>query len=461
MTIRRMWLFLLILMAVISVVINSIVLGALTDRYFKGYLSDNYESHLDQVRTFSKNVLLDDELSSGQLAMEMETHLADPITRIKLYNTDGTLVVDVRVEEHMRMGGRMMGNMRNFRYEDSDGEIDSVEIFDGGTLIGQLNITRYSSIEDSIATRMFKSSLYANSLYSIAIVLVIALLIGIFVSKKMSKDLTGTAKMAQDISLGIDTNIAETKISEIRTIQQSLQTLKTRLKLKNKSRKVLIDELVHQTRTPLTVLKTHLEGFADNIIEMTPKEIKICEEQIENITAIISNMSNMIDAQKDFDTVTFEDVEASALLKQIVGGLKAQFDKKKIDLQLSVKEKTIVKTDRYKLSQAIYNVLTNAYKYTPELGAVKISCDTDADSFSISIEDNGNGISENDMPRIFEAYYRGSAAAQTNGEGLGLYLAKESLQKINGEITVTSKVGVGSKFVITIPKNAATYAKPS
>lgn len=461
MTIRKMWLFLLILMAVISVLINSIVLSALTDRYFKGYLSDNYETHLVQVRTFSKNVLQDDALSSGQLAMEMETHLVDPITRIKLYNMDGTLVVDVSVDDHTMMGGGMMGNMRNFRYDDSDGEIDSVEIFDGDTLIGQLNITRYSSIEDSIATRMFKASLYANSLYSIAIVLVIALLIGIFVSKKMSKDLTGTAKMAQNISLGVDTDIAETKISEIRTIQQSLQTLKTRLKLKNKSRKVLIDELVHQTRTPLTVLKTHLEGFADNIIEMTPKEIKICEEQIENITAIISNMSNMIDAQKDFDTVTFEDVEASALLKQIVGGLKAQFDKKKIDLQLSVKEKTIIKTDRYKLSQAIYNVLTNAYKYTPELGAVKISCDTDADSFSISIEDNGNSISENDLPRIFEAYYRGSAAVQTNGEGLGLYLAKESLQKIGGEITVTSKAGVGSKFVITIPKNVDTYTKPS
>ncbi len=72
--------------------------------------------------------------------------------------------------------------------------------------------------------------------------------------------------------------------------------------------------------------------------------------------------------------------------------------------------------------------------------------------FDASHGENGIGISEKDISKIFEAYYRSSTMAQTSGEGLGLYLAKENLNIINGEITVTSKVNFGSKFVITIPK---------
>ncbi len=451
MTIRKLWLMVLILIAVISVSISTFVLSVLTSRYFKDYMAVNYEKHFNQIVEYSQKVLLEDNLSLKQTAMEMETHLVDPIIRIKLYDEKGNTIVDVSDDNHMMMDPSMMGMMRT-QYNDADRETDYIEISDNGVAIGQLNITRYSSIKDSIAARMFKFSLINNSLYSIAIVLVIALLIGIFVSKKMSKDLMSTARMAQDINLGVDTNIKGTNISEIRIIQQSLETLKNRLKLKNKSRKVLIDELVHQTRTPLTVLKTHLEGFADNIIDMTPEEIKVCENQIENITAIISNMSNMIDAEKDFDMINFEEFELTLLLKQIVNGLKPQFQKKKIDLKLDIDQKVMLNTDKNKLSQIIYNILTNAYKYTNEYGRVDISYESDLKSAAISIKDNGVGISENDADNIFDAYYRSDTDNDIKGEGLGLYFVKENLNKMNGSIKVFSKLNQGSEFIVTIPK---------
>jgi signal transduction histidine kinase len=434
---------------VISVSINAFVLSSLTDKYFTDYRAENYENHFNEIIEYSKSALLEENLSIKQMAIELETHLDDPITHIKLYDSMGNLLVDVSEDNHM-MGSGMMGMMRD-QYNDSDSEIDNIEIIDGGEIIGQLNITRYSSLESSIVARRFKSSLFLNSLYSIAIVLIMALLIGIFISKKMSKDLANTAKMAHDISVGEDTIAKETNIYEIRTIQQSLETLKNKLKLKSKSRKVLIDELVHQTRTPLTVLQTHLEGFSDNIIEMTPEEIKVCENQIENITAIISNMSNMIDAQKDFDVLSIEEFEITALLKQITNGLKAQFDKKHIVLRLDMNQKVVLKTDKYKLSQIIYNILTNAYKYTGENGEVKLSYTHDKENLKLFIEDNGIGIKKEDLDKIFDAYYRGQSVDIKQGEGLGLYLVKENINKINGIIDVSSKVNEGSKFTISIP----------
>lgn len=451
MTIRKLLLIVLILIAVISVSINSFVLSSLTDKYFTDYRAENYESHLNEIVEYSKNALLEENLSVKQMAIELETHLDDPIIHIKLYDSHGNLLIEVSDDYHM-MGNGMMG-MMNPRYQDLDSETYNVEITYEGAVIGQLNITRYSSLEDSIVAQRFKSSLFVNSLFSIAIVLIIALFIGIFISKKMSRDLISTAKMAHDITLGNDTVIEETNINEIRTIQQSLETLKNKLKLKSKSRKVLIDELVHQTRTPLTVLKTHLEGFSDNIIEMTPEEITVCENQIENINAIITNMSNMIDAEKDFDVLRIEEFELSTLIKKIINGLTAQFDKKKIVLKSSISEKVIINTDKYKLSQVIYNILTNAYKFTPENGFVDIRYEIGDKFVVISIEDNGIGIIKKDIEKIFDAYYRIDKTDNTNGEGLGLYLAKENLDKMHSTIKVSSKVNVGSKFIITIPKD--------
>ena len=208
--------------------------------------------------------------------------------------------------------------------------------------------------------------------------------------------------------MGNKTNIEKSKVREIRIIQQSLDTLQKKLKLKQTSRKRLLDELVHQTRTPLTILKTHLEGFEDGILSMTQEEIKTCEAQIDNITSIITNMSAMIDAEKNLDDVQVEEIEINQLLKQIIGALKVQFTKRQIDLTLMSNKKVNIKTDKYKLSQCIYNILTNAYKFTEPQGKVTVSYELTGSELAITIEDTGLGISPEDQLHLFDAYFRGS-----------------------------------------------------
>jgi len=109
------------------------------------------------------------------------------------------------------------------------------------------------------------------------------------------------------------------------------------------------------------------------------------------------------------------------------------------------------------LSQAIYNVLTNAYKFTRDNGYVKISYNMDSEDLVIRIDDNGIGIAKEELDRIFEAYYRSSTTTDFSGDGIGLYIAKENLHKIHGTIQVSSNLNVGSSFVITIPKNISNY----
>jgi signal transduction histidine kinase len=424
------------------------------NKYFVGYSKENYKNNIGEIVEYSKNALKENDLSRLQVNNQLESYLDDPISRIKLYDAMGLLIADVanKNSNMPMMKSNMMNNMMDRMRGVVSEEVDSYDIIENGITIGKLNITKNSSIENSIGTFRYNVALISNSIFSIFIVFIAAILISIFMSSKMSKDLKNTADLAVNIELGNETEINFSNVNEIKTIQRSLLSLNSKLKLKQKSRKKLLDEMVHQTRTPLTILKTHLEGFEDGIINMTPEEIKICENQIDNITLIIKNMSSMIDAEKDNDSVYIEEFELNQLLNQIIVGLKAQFDKKNIELNILNHKKLNIKTDKYKLSQSIYNILTNAYKFTETGGKVLVNYEVEHDGLIISIEDNGIGISEVDKKHLFEVYYRGSSAAKSTGDGIGLYVVKENLNKINGTVNVISEVGKGSKFIIKISK---------
>jgi len=461
MTIRKQWMFALVISVALSVIVNSVVFGLLINRYFIDYSKENYENHMSQVVTFATEALTSKDYTRQQLEMQLESHLSDPISRIRLYSDEGTLLADVGDLDYPMMGSMRGSDMMRRMSPSTSEEIDSIEITQDGAVLGMLNITRYGSVGNSIGTRLFLSSLVVNSLLSFAIVFALIFVLGYFISKRMSRDLMQTAQQAVDIDLGREEAAPESNVLEIKTIQQSLEALRTRLKLKQTSRKQLVDELVHQTRTPLTILKTHLEGFLDGVIRFTPEEVQVCDAQIDNISSIIANMSGLIDAEREIDTLSIEQIELSSLVRQIIAGLKAQFDKKGVALTAATQKKIVVRTDPYKLSQAIYNLLTNAYKFTDPGGSVHVVYRLDGGSIAISVKDTGAGIPQAEQPLIFDAYYRGGNAAQTTGDGIGLYIVKENLRKIGGSVGLQSNPGEGSTFILRIPVEYTNEDTPS
>lgn len=450
MTVKKLWLMILILISIISIGINALILAILTDKYFVDYLSQNYEKHVSQVIQYTKSSLLEKNIPYRQIAIELETHLNDPITGIKLYSNNGELLIDINANYHLKEGRMHRGMMRR-SMGDGREEIEQYKIMDKNNLIGILHIIKHSSAKKSIIAGVFKSKLVMNSMFSMIIALLISIIIGIFISKKMSRALIETADLANDIQSGVNNTTPKSFILEINRIRESLNELNTRLKVKQKNRKELVDQLMHQTRTPLTILKSHLEGIEDGIIEMNAEEIGIWQNQITNITAIITNMSGMIDANKENDEINVEEFEINHLIKQIINGIKPQFDKKNIKLEILSNQKLLMKSDQYKLSQIIYNLLTNAYKYTNSGGNVQISYQVENHNIVLTVKDTGIGIDEEELPKIFRAYYRGADVNQINGDGIGLYVVNENLNLIQGTIHVQSQKRVGSSFIVEIP----------
>ena len=449
MSIRKLWLIVLTLVATLSIAINALILTSLTDRYFKTYLSETYEEHIDQMITYVISSLKEETLSLRQMAIELESHLDDPIVKIKLYGPQGALLLQVEDRNYDRRNYGRMG-MMNFMFRVGEEEVDSFDVLDDGVLLGKLNITKQSSAESSVIAMMFKSRLFINSLISTGFAIVITLLVGAYISKRMSKDLTDTARFASNIQIGNPIENKPSSIKEINQIQSSLQDLNTRLRLKQKSRKTLIDQLIHQSKTPLTILKSHVEAIEDGVIQISKEELTIFQDQIDHLNNILSNMSTLIDAEKESEVLTFESVDIQNLLNQIILGIRSQFDKKGIELKMIGNTKVNLLTDPYKLSQVIYNLLTNAYKYT-EKGHVEISVRDDQDHMTIAISDTGIGIEPSDIKNIFNAYYRSTSVTKIPGEGIGLYVVKENLKQLGGTIDVQSTPGKGSTFTLTLP----------
>ena len=429
MTIRKLWLIILISISFISIGINVMVLTTLTNRYFIGYLAKDYEKNVNQILDYTKSALSEENISFKQMAIELGTHFRDPIIGIGLYSRTGEKLVDVNnanniQNKNMKISKKSMHKILK--------EVKEYKIEDNGEIIGVLHITTRSSTKNSMIAGVFRSKLLLNSLFSMLIAMCISIVIGIIISKKMSSDLINTAELANNIQIGVNGVTTKSSIFEITRIRESLEELNTRLKIKQKNRKELIDQLMHQTRTPLTILKSHLEGVEDGIIEMNEDEIDIWKNQIDNITVIIANMSGMIDANKENDDLVIEKFDVSQLINQIVSGISPQFLKKEILLNVLSHEKIYVETDQYKLSQIIYNILTNAYKYTENNGSVDIDYFVNNGNIYIKIKDTGVGISKDDIDKIFNAYYRSPEVLEINGDGIGLYVVNENLKLING-----------------------------
>ncbi|WP_409229055.1 sensor histidine kinase [Gudongella sp. SC589] len=450
MTIRKLLLIVMVLVVVLSVGLNATILTSLTDRYFVDYLDESYENHTEQIIEYTRAALEREDLSYSQMSRELSSHLIEPIVRIRLLDTEGRQLVDVRADIPM-MGGHMMNSRMYERFTSNSAKEFMYQVTSNGELVGNLEITRFGSTENTSGALLFKSALIRNSVFSALIALLIAIVVGFLISGRMAGELKKTASQATAIQEGNPSPVEKSFIQEITSIRETLDDLNVRLKLRQKSRKELTDQLIHQTRTPLTILKTHLEAIEDGMVEVDQEEINILEDQIQNITAIISNMSELIDAESTKGEIKFEEVELNQLIRKIMAGLKPQYSRKGVQLNLLTNDKRTISTDRYMLSQAIYNIMTNAYKYTEEGGRVEISYGMQDGRLGIEIMDTGVGIPEKDRDKIFNAYYSGEGDSGKSGEGIGLYVAAENLRQLGGRISVQSEKGKGSRFIIELP----------
>ncbi len=454
MSIRRVWFLTLGAIAVISVFLSVAIWSFLTDQSFNQYLEERHQTHVDQILTYTQSALSRSDISYRQMRMEYEAHLGEPIIGIKLYQTSGKLLLEVGSEsiQMPRKHGMMAGR------DSFVTETQVYEIVDKGVTIAKLHITQTSSTTQTVVAQLFKKKLWRNGLIAVLFALVVAMGVAQRVSRRMSQNLIQTAEMAEMIESGeSEIKVVYTGVKEIEFIREKLTGLKQRLDLKQRMRKEIVDQMIHETRTPLTILKTQLEAMDDGVVKADSLAYGLCLFQVQRLQKTIEAINDMIVEEVPLTPVTLESIYLPDLIGNVLASLKLQFKSSGIELKVTdlgeVEGGTqFFVSDRFKLEKVLFNLLVNAIKYTSSGGCVGVLIRETPQQLEIEVSDTGIGIAKEEIDLIFEPYYRSPNVSEIEGEGLGLYDVKNTLKQLGGSVKVVSALDRGSTFSVILPK---------
>ena len=225
-------------------------------------------------------------------------------------------------------------------------------------------------------------------------------------------------------------------------------------KLEN-MRSQFVANISHELKTPLTSIK----GFAETLRyvdddETRNKFLSIIDEESDRLARLLEDILCLYEIEQKRSTV-LEEFNVDEEIEKVYMLLNDQAKKKGVEIFLDTNSNCVLMGDKDKFKQMLLNLVSNSVKYTEKGGNVRVESYNRDMNLILVIEDNGIGISAEDLPRIFERFYRVDKARsrESGGTGLGLAIVKHIVRLFDGEINVTSELGVGTKIVITIPIN--------
>lgn len=330
----------------------------------------------------------------------------------------------------------------------------TMDIRIGSEPVGTLTIVYYSPYflteNDSSFLNGFNTILIVIGLSS----LLLSILVGFLLARRLSDPLLKTVETTRQIAAGnYKARIREkTDTKEVLELMASVNLLAVSLENQESLRKQLTADVAHELRTPLTTLQTHIEAMIEGVWEPTSERLQSCQDEIVRINRMVVDLENLSKIEKGNLDLQLTAVHLKESVQNAVSGYRAELEKK--SLQVSIEgDCAEIKADAGRIDQVVANLLSNALKYTPDGGAITFTLSNIENAVRLCVRDTGIGIAENDLPFIFERFYRAdkSRSKMTGGSGIGLAIVKSIVLAHGGTVSVSSRLGEGSEFVIEFP----------
>jgi len=235
-------------------------------------------------------------------------------------------------------------------------------------------------------------------------------------------------------------------------------------KLAEKAREEFVAHIAHELLTPLTNIKSYSEMLMDGEVddsEMQKEFFNTINDETNRLTSLIRNLLNLSKMEMGNLTLNRGLVRTDWFVEDCIGAIEASARDKNITISTRLPDNyPSLLADKELLKVALINILGNALKYTPENGSITFSLSEEDNAVIFEVTDTGYGISEQDLPHIFDKFYRSTNAQITAqvGSGLGLAITSEIVQLHDGEIEVQSTLGQGTHFTIRLPKEEFSIA---
>lgn len=289
------------------------------------------------------------------------------------------------------------------------------------------------------------------------LVILIAGLISLMFARRMTSPIQHMTMAAKQISAGkLDERIPVETRDEIGELAASFNQMAESLEKNRQMNQQLLAGIAHELKTPLTIIQGNLEAILDGVQDATPEKIAALHTETALLNRLVNDLRDLTLAEAGQLRLSVEPVKLRPLIANIVEMLQPMLHDKYVNLTVKLPASLpAVNADPDRVTQVFYNLLSNAIRHTPEHGQIDISASASKDKkfAEITVKDNGDGIPPEDLPLIFNHFYRvdEARARTTGGTGVGLAITKLLVEAHGGTITVTSTPGEGSTFAFTLP----------
>ena len=313
----------------------------------------------------------------------------------------------------------------------------------------------FTSLEDiGTTTSLIKSQLIYLTLLTILLSIVIAM----FLSRRIAKPISDMTKKATKLADGnYNLVFKNTGINELDELANSLNYLEQEVSKTDTYRRDLMANVSHDLKTPLTMIKAYAEMIKDITIddkEKTIKNLDVIIEETERLNILVNDILELSKLQNNQDNLDIEEFDIVLLIKDILRRYEIIKETENYNLILESPESIIVKADKKRISQVIYNLINNAVNYTGDDLKVIVRLTEESKDCLVEIIDTGKGIDEEDLQNIWTRYYKQEKNHKRNviGTGLGLSIVKNILEQHHFDYGVKSIKNHGTTFYFKIKK---------
>lgn len=364
--------------------------------------------------------------------------------------SESMLITDYFDEEDIYSSGSFTGNLNGYFSTDTLSVLSPVYL--NNTYAGLFVMHTSLSFLNEITNRIL-SSTYMPFL----IIVVLSLIVLMFISNSTMKPIREIIATSKQYAAGnFNARINIKSDNEFGELAKYMEEMADELSRSNEYRKSFISNISHDFRSPLTSIKGYIEAMIDGTIppEMHEKYLQIVLNETQRLTKLTQGLLEL----NSFDSFDLQLDKSNFDIKAVISSTINTFERRCQDKGVYLHavyhtENTTVYADRTKIQQVIYNLVDNAIKFTPAGCHITVQVTEKNEKIFVSVKDEGEGIPPESLKKVFDRFYKTdpSRGKDKTGTGLGLAITKEIIKAHGEQITVESKVGMGSEFVFSLP----------
>ncbi len=440
--------FLLLFILISAIALSSaFVLRGLVMRDFSHYLDGESQDRIQRTialleGAYEKNAGWQPEKLASDLAWALQLGV-----EVRLFEASGQAVIN---SEQAVM---MLTPLMRKRVLDATGYDPSMvkgasvpyPLYLRGEEIGHLEARILEQVKEDYFVRSSNQVL----LVSVTILGLFSVFAGIIASRRLARPILELVDASRDIAEGnLSRRVNSSGHDEIGQLSKSFNSMANNLEAQEKLRRTLLSNAAHELRTPLAIISGELEGMLDGVLPTDRNALQSLHDESRRLTSILDGVDELSRAEAGTLNLSRETFQLKSYLSGIVGRFERTFIEKNSVLLLDCPDTLTLNADPDRLSQILINLISNSLKAISSGGRVAVIASSVDGGVCIEIQDNGCGIAEEELPHIFERFYKG----KNGGLGLGLSIVHELVAAHGGTVSVRSSADSGTAFRVTLPR---------